>query len=345
LIDPELPHIQNGAFMATHKSIIRNRHAFTLIELLVVIAIVGILVSLLLPAVQSAREAARRTQCQNNLRQLGLAAHNFEGQHQYLPPATLDPTPNDTTRNGYYARCAQRYGVTNNGCHSWAALILPFIEQSNLHDQYKWDADWRALANKPIRSTFMKAYVCPTTPDQERVDSYSSRKFGTIVGVCSDYAAAYGVNPKLGPGSGKLNLIDAQSANAPNGAMVENGMEGFASITDGLSNTILLIEDAGRPKHYVSGRKIKPGSSRVHGGQWPDYENSIRVYGTDKTGTAKGGACAVNCTNDSELYAFHPGGSNVLMADSSIKYLSQNTEMRTLAKLLTRAAGEVASQE
>jgi prepilin-type N-terminal cleavage/methylation domain-containing protein len=318
--------------------------AFTLVELLVVIAIIGILVSLLLPAVQAAREAARRTQCQNNMRQLGLAVHNFEGQYKTIPPATVDPSPNDTTRTGFYTRCATKYGIKPPTVHAWGAILLPFIEQGALQNQYRWDADWRSTTNATVRQTYVKTYICPSTPDLDRTDSYGSRAFGTITGVCSDYAACYGINPRLGPST--LNLVDADSAKNPYGMMVENGLDGFSATLDGLSNTIMLVEVAGRPKPYIVNYKMNNSKTRVHGGQWPDYENSIRVYGTDfSNGTTKGGPCPINCTNDSEIYAFHRGGANALMGDASVRFLSKTMSMRIVARMVTRGAGEVVSAE
>ena len=148
----------------------KYRRGFTLVELLVVIAIIGVLVALLLPAVQFAREAARRTQCSNNLRQIGIATHTFHDTRRFLPPAFIGDNSD-----------------TPNGWATWGALILPYLENSN---QYaKWDVTRRAsLQPAEAYQPTIKTYLCPS----RRVPVLSVSDFATPGGALTDYAAGFG---------------------------------------------------------------------------------------------------------------------------------------------------------
>ena len=140
------------------------RRAFTLIELLVAIAIIAILIGLPLPAVQKIREAANRMKCQNNLKQIGLGLQNYQAQNGYFPPGALR-SPTSGTVGPFY----QKFGVTANGVnHSWAAFILPFIEQDNLYKLYNFNIHWAAAANQTVRETQVSIFLCPSTPGKNR---------------------------------------------------------------------------------------------------------------------------------------------------------------------------------
>ena len=234
-------------------SSLRRRRAFTLVELLVVIAIIGVLVALLLPAVQSAREAARRSQCANNLKQLGLGAQNFHDTRHFLPPSRVDnfnPTP-DTFD-----------GVT------WAVIILPFIEQQNYYDQ--WDVT-RAYNVHPVTTTKVgvPTYFCPSR--RRPRDAFSD---DTPSGGLSDYAACGGRGPNDGyNANGVINANAAMTQgamisakwrlNATNDQIIDwKGAVRFADITDGLSNTFLIGD-----KHV---RKYEADGSRAIWGRRED---------------------------------------------------------------------------
>ena len=124
---------------------------FTLVELLVVIAIIGVLVALMLPAIQAAREAARRTSCNNNLKNLGVAALNFHDSHKKLPTSN---------------RAA---GVTNAPRYAWATLMLPYFEEQNVFDQYDFKSNWSKPTNFAIVGTRLPVFECPSVPDERRV--------------------------------------------------------------------------------------------------------------------------------------------------------------------------------
>src|SRR5438094_9439617 len=158
----------------------RPRHGFTLIELLVVIAIIAVLIALLLPAVQKVREAASRTHCANNLKQLGLAFHNYHDMHRKFPPAFVNNGPYGTSGFSF--------------AHGWAAFILPFIEQEALSRLYRWDLPLYETGNQPVMAKHLSVFQCPSTPEQDRYMTFGPfQVFGTK-GACGDYAATLEVD-------------------------------------------------------------------------------------------------------------------------------------------------------
>lgn len=268
-----------------------QRSAFTLVELLVVIAIIGTLVSLLLPAVQKVREAANRTQCQSNLRQLGVALLNFHTDHRSFPPGSTHVPSTATAMYG------------------WTAQILPYIEQGNI--KVDLTKDWTAGDATGINATRLNLLRCPSAPAKRNETTRSA----------TDYSAA------------NLPNNDGILYSAPLG---ETKGIPIRDITDGASNTILLAECAGRPLAFVNGLAV--GSDAK--GAWADPSNMIIVQGSDPTTGKKPGACAANCTNAEEVYAFHPGVANLLFADGSVRPFSASTKLSTLQALITRDGGE-----
>lgn len=315
---------------------IARRRAFTLVELLVVIAIIGVLVALLLPAVQAAREAARRTQCQNNLKQMGLAAHNFHDTNGKLPssvrPAGLTTLP----------RIA---GLT---------FLLPFIEQQNAYSQYNQQLNWSDPVNLPVTSKQVPGFLCPSTPDPKRLDGLpeASPWQANLVAV-TDYSPTIGVDQRLQ----SLGLVDFAGA----GILTKNGEPRFADVLDGLSNTIMYAESAGRPHLFRQNRKIgNLPNNRVNAGGWSRPASDFSVDGSSFDGATLPGPCPLNCTNGenvgslsfpvpyygsegtAEAYAFHPGGANFAFGDGSVKFIAKTISMREFARLVTRDSGEVA---
>ena len=203
-------------------AVTRNRRsAFTLVELLVVIAIIGILIGMLLPAVQSVREAARRTQCQNNLRQLGLACLNYESARQHLPPGVTDDDSNllDANHNGF-------------------VFLLPFMEQSNLFDQFDLTTDWKSPNNAPLAMQVLPSLQCPSNPLSE----VGENETGDFAGAATDYAFSKGSTAYLS------NSDDSQ-----NGMFDVNSDLKLAAVIDGLSNTMMLGEAASNPMLEAGG--------------------------------------------------------------------------------------------
>jgi prepilin-type N-terminal cleavage/methylation domain-containing protein/prepilin-type processing-associated H-X9-DG protein len=299
----------------------KRRRGFTLVELLVVIAIIGVLVALLLPAVQMARESARRSQCNNNLRQIELGLHSFHDSYGALPPAAI------TNTTGI---AATKLNLRSGAIHGWAIFIYPYIEQKNLQDFYKWEKNWYDAENKSVREAIVPTFICPSTPKPKRLDNSSSGVSWSA--AASDYGVCNGSDAaNLDP----LGLIAKGTKLKPNGAMRVNEMQKFSDVTDGLSNTFWIGEAAGRPQLYRS-KSLRVGTSRAAGASMLDRDNEFIMHGFNSTGTANPGPCPMNCTNGDELYSFHPGGINVAMGDGSVRYLSQVMPLRLVAALISR---------
>jgi prepilin-type N-terminal cleavage/methylation domain-containing protein len=314
----------------------KSRAAFTLIELLVVIAIIGVLVSLLLPAVQAAREAARRTQCFNNLKQLALGVHNFHDIFQHAPSSIRPP------------------GLTPLPRVAGSTLLLPFVEQQALHDRYDQSKDWFHADNLPIVNTRVPVFQCPSTPDANRLDGQPERSpWEGGVGAPTDYSATIYVDPRLLT----AGLVDEVG----DGLLKRNDKPRFADVLDGLSNTIMYAESAGRPYLYRGRKKVSSDlfSVRVNGGGWCRPATEISIDGSDAAGLVFPGPVAINATNGEdfgstafphpyygtfgtgETYSFHPGGAQVALGDGSVRFIAENISIREYARLITRDRGEV----
>jgi len=314
--------------------------AFTLVELLVVIAIIGVLVALLLPAVQAAREASRRTKCQNNLRQIGLALHNHEAQKAALPEAAIDYDANAPSTLPFPQPMAGR------AARSGQFLLLPYLEQLNLQTKFDYNADWRALVNRDLAKTPIPPYLCPTAPVVNRTRSFNTEAAyggGTVVGFVTDYKIFCRVRSTVNMTTMLSNVNSSWSA-----ALRPNITTRMAQITDGTSNTAAFIESAGGPQLYRLGRAIG-GQITPNTQMWADHRNYDIFDGSNPAdGTSDETAAtrpvrtkAINGTNDSEPYSLHPGGLNILRADCSVVFLSNNVSIGIVAALITRDHGEV----
>ena len=301
-----------------------TRRGFTLMELLVVLAIIGVLLGLLLPAVQKVREAAARLSCGNNLRQAGLALHQFEADRGRFPPGTVfGPLP--------------EAGVRTDALHGCWPFLLPYLEQQALFNAYRWDVDFFDPANQPTVATQLKILQCPSAEANRYVvmehDNGAFTQGGR--GACIDYGPVEGV----GPGLAMLGLIDP--VGDYRGTLPMNDMCRIGAITDGTSNTLLVAEDAGRPQLWQAGRYV-PGVFSF-GGPWASNANAVTIRGSSADGSTIPGPCAFNCTNNQQPYSFHTGGANFLFADGSVHFLQTGMDIRVLAALATRAGGEVVS--
>jgi prepilin-type N-terminal cleavage/methylation domain-containing protein/prepilin-type processing-associated H-X9-DG protein len=296
----------------------RSPLGFTLVELLVVIAVIGILIALLFPAVQAAREAARRGQCANNLKQIGVAMHNFvTANADSFPPG--------------------RYNTPYN--YGWAVFVLPYIEQSALAQNFNRNANFYDPVNQPVVQTPLAIFQCPSVPTGARIFEMlnlppANTPFNPpAYGTAGDYFACYGA-------------YDASygTATQRTGIFQNDAVRPLAEILDGTSNTLLVFEQAGRPSQWCNGTLV-PGLNQVNGSWWGAWAafNGPAVQGYDDSCTQSIGTCAVNCNNGRGVYAFHPGGANVLMADGSVHLLQTTTSLNVLYALATLANGEVIS--
>ena len=286
------------------------RKAFTLIELLVVIAIIGILVALILPAVQWARESARRTSCQNNLRQWGLAFHDYENAKQFLPAGFRYQSPKG----------------------SFVSDLLAYIERTDL--QYDLTRDWDDPVNRTAIQTQLPLQQCPSSPRRRIATDFPGLQAAT-----GDYTSTHGVNAGYCTLSGWPLYVPSDR----NGSLVDVPLKS-AAIRDGLSQTFLLLEDAGRPDLWRMGRPVSGNSTN---GAWADPDFEIALDGADRSyvgGGQKMGTCVINCTNDNEAYSFHSGGAYVLLADGSVHFISEAIHVKTFAALTTRAAKDVVGE-
>jgi prepilin-type N-terminal cleavage/methylation domain-containing protein len=300
-----------------------GRRGFTLIELLVVIAIIAILIGLLLPAVQKVREAAANTQCRNNLKQLGLALHNYHDVYKGFP-----------------------YGEYNKGgvAHAWTAYILPYIEQQNLYKEYDFTKTWSNAVNDTdtkarIAPThvFIAVFVCPSAPDRSAgVAAGNPRK-------PLDYPALANLNNSLIPNAWitKTNpAYPGDPAGTWRGILGSNVKRRIAEVIDGTSNTILLAEDAGCNQQFIMGKATGAGTNR--GGAWANAgDANLAIAGFNAATKSRPGPCGVNCSNDHEVYSFHTGGANAVFGDASVHTLAPNLSIQTLAALMTRNRGEL----
>jgi prepilin-type N-terminal cleavage/methylation domain-containing protein len=298
----------------------RRPAGFTLIELLVVIAIIAILIGLLVPAVQKVREAAARTQCQNNLKQLSLALHNYHDTYKGFPPSRT--TGIVTTAPWYPYQ------------HSWSAGILPYIEQNNVYNLYNYKVDWDNVANYPAIRTQIAIFNCPSAAPGQRFDT-------TIPAqpACGDYSPINAIKDFVAVNCMSIYNIKDKDDIRIVGALQRDVRTKLPAFRDGTSNTIMLAEDAGRPNLYISGGQPGTVSPPKEGG-WADPGQPFSIDGSNLDGSIPG-TCALNCSNNSELYGFHTDGASISMADGSVRFLHTNINLCVLAALCTRAGGEV----
>ena len=346
------------------KSSRSESRGFTLVELLVVIAIIGILVALLLPAIQAAREAARRSQCTNKMKQLGLAMLNYESARKVMP---LSNTPNLTValKTGSCTGAAGS-AVGSNGMahHSVFSFILPYIEQQAIYDQIGFEKSWddttlnkKNSKNREVTARDIDDFICPST---ENRPGMATTDYNVIARLDQDeYChATRGVDPI----AKSKRVVDKLYG------MISDTPTKIGKVSDGMSKTIMLVESAGRPNHHISGRNLKnllwEENSALKAGaglggltdfQWAD--GGIAADGSDglyivwgkkyPTTTDIQAACpmrtsVMNCDNYKGVYSFHSGGCNVVLGDGSVTFVKDDVDADTFVSLISRSAGDAA---
>jgi prepilin-type N-terminal cleavage/methylation domain-containing protein len=300
------------------KNISVPHRAFTLIELLVVIAIIAVLIGLLLPAVQKVREAAARTACSNNLKQIGLGLVNFEGNYGYYPPGGISGS------GAASDLVSDRLRIPRGTVHGWAVFVLPYLEQGSLTQKYDFNVSWNAPQNLGVREVRLNIFQCPSTPLPNRTDP-------AFTAACGDYG------PDNQADEGLVTNGHIQARASYDGALCINYLCTVAAMKDGTSNTLLIGECAGRPNLYRAGKLV---AGTVTGGSWADRASEYVTHGFSANGVTSGGPCHTNCTNNNELYSFHRLGAMSVFGDGSVRLIHQNMHIEALASYLTRAAGD-----
>lgn len=310
-----------------------GRRAFTLIELLVVIAIVAFLISLLLPAIQSAREASRRTSCTNHLKNIALAIDHFEGSSQHLPSATYGPAATDDLHFG-----------------SPFTKLLPYLEENDVAGLYDWNEHWGATANQRAVNVAIPTYRCPSSGSPlEQIGLmttlwWHNPSYPENRAAVGEYAAVFAYNAYSG-----LSLTDPYG----NGALspIMGGLTGprvtptWKLVTDGASHTITLVERSARTQLWIKGSLIKSENASYADwlAPWAGWGGMfVSTYSADGQTAATVGfrPCTVNCNNDYGIYAFHSGGANAAYLDGSVRFMREDLEGTVLFALISRAGGE-----
>jgi prepilin-type N-terminal cleavage/methylation domain-containing protein/prepilin-type processing-associated H-X9-DG protein len=331
---------------------VRARRGFTIVELLVCVTIIGVLTALLLPAVQAARAAASRISCRNNLRQLGLALHNYESTNGVFPPSRIAAA---AARSGHCEPFESE--VEDNAGHcteyaSWTAMCLPYFDQAPLAQRYDASQPWSSLANRRVVEVPLDIFVCPSTPNPDRRDQLH------VQGAApTDYAAIVEVAAAMF--TDVLGISDPGSA-VRRGALSEHQANPARDIHDGLSSTVMLGECAGRPAACVLGRPMETEQFEAYaddeivevdgqyfsmkGMGWADPDAGVDAVGFRDDGVTSYGPRLINGNNAGALYSFHPDGAQFLFADGSAHFMSESVDAWLLMTLCTRAGGEVVGE-
>jgi prepilin-type N-terminal cleavage/methylation domain-containing protein/prepilin-type processing-associated H-X9-DG protein len=347
-----------------------RRRGFTLIELLVVIAIIAVLIALLLPAVQRAREAAARTTCANNLHQMGLALHNFNDQNQAFPSSgevvgVVAGTPPAL--------------ITAFDQHSMFTWILPYMEHNDVFQQFDLTRFYNDPVNAAAARNVIQEYLCPSNPARP-----SSGRDSLGYGYCDYMPIAYVdidpnglTNPTLPirnpaykvPGALAVKSTVTFPPGTPSGALTgKSGKQGptAGDIIDGLANTIAIMEDVGRSETFYTQKYPDPtgidllptGTIYRNAWRWAEPDTANGVSGPNQTPTATFNTPGVaminnnpvpyggppscpwtvnNCGVNDEAFSFHGNGCNVLFMDGHVKWLKNDINPITLRRLCTPA--------
>lgn len=330
---------------------LNRRRGFTLIELLVVIAIIAVLIALLLPAVQQAREAARRSQCKNNLKQIGLSLHNYHDVFNTFPPGYVDQ---------------EALVAANQGHYSWSSSVLPYIDQAPLYNQMNvGNALLSAnLANAAVRQSMqtpLSGFACPSNPSPSRNDASlpaaNARAIQDSAAVevqlpVNSYVAMN--NSAVGVYRNRGNGIDASTG--ANGAFFRNSRIGFRDMTDGSSNLIVISERAWQSRLTPIYSAVMFGIRDNTGGINAVTEASgdaglVYAFAAPVAGINQQFLTDGVTANRQSMSSFHTGGAHALLGDGSVRFLSENIDANldaavnsTLERLIAVSDGQVVGE-
>ncbi|MCZ2340407.1 MAG: DUF1559 domain-containing protein [Bacteroidales bacterium] len=298
----------------------QKQPGLALIELLVVTGIFALLLGLFLPAVLKAREAAAQTSCADRLRQMGTAIHQFAATHDGLLPAN---PPDDAP-------------TEHRGSH--VTRVLPYLGYEKLARAYHAALDWAHPDNAAVIKTDLPVLHCPSAPDPQRLitgirpEEQGGTKF---TAAPSDYVAVTGITNALVPALFP-ETFDRR------GVIPTAVPRKLSDIPDGAAATLMIVEIADKPNIWRAGKRVDtPDTNEFGYGAWaaPTNANNPRGYSWDGTGFP--GPCPMNCSNLYSIYAFHPGGSNILFADASVKFVKQSMDVWVLYALITSNGNEI----
>lgn len=322
----------------------KMRRGFTLVELLVVIAIIGVLVGLLLPAVQSAREAARRSQCANNMKQIGLGFHNYHSATQTFP----------------YGSYNLREAWPANGSN-WRAIILPYMEEASAYDNLTFNdtSSFMAgntnalLGNEVLRNLFISTYWCPSTAFDRFDNPHNWSNTERTMNVT--YAGNQGAARPVPGGDPALGTRDCGHGwSCDNGTLLVNERISIAGILDGTSKTILVVEQSGHTVHPSTGVKYNR-TSNYYGGWFgtrhPRKVSDSSCWDLWQTGTTctrfginarifQTGANETMWRNNTLITSQHPAGASVLLADGSVQFAQEGMDLSVLKRAACRMDGQ-----
>ncbi|MFM1903866.1 MAG: hypothetical protein RLZZ440_1766 [Planctomycetota bacterium] len=333
----------------------RSPCGFSLLELLVVVSIIGMLAGLLLAAVQSARESARRMACSNKLRQVGIALHAHESARGYVPAwrkeFSLAEYPKDPPNPNFSRVVAGRTAMGPLG------QLLPYIEEgrlASLFDMSRGLADPANLPppfpngrNSPACLTPVPLFVCPSTPGDVPSD-YGALFVGLgypagtpLVLPRTDYAPLRGLHPTLASCTGRPAEFTHNSMLGTNDWVTKRTVR-FREITDGLSKTLGFVEEAGRQRRYFQGKPLAdsaPGGATLVNsfyGDWNTARHARGLSGATSGDPQQAGCSVVNVLNDDNPYGFHAGGVSAVMGDGSVPFLADSIDAAVFAALVSR---------
>jgi prepilin-type processing-associated H-X9-DG protein len=303
-----------------------------MIELLVVVAIVGVLAALLLPAIQLAREAGRRTHCQSNLRQVGLATHLFEEAQKHLPCATY----------------GSPYNELSETVGSPFAKLLPYLEQSGVARQYDWKQDWSEPDNQNAINVPISVFRCPASPGaevQRGIRNASGEKYPDRTAAVGDFTAVYSWGfPLAIPANPASRDVWGVGALSPLNEENKYALPHRRRVRDGATFTLTFVERAASTDRWVSGKLTETSPSTA--ASWAPWAGQGCVWilsyidGGANWAPDGLGPCNINCSNHQGIYAFHPGGANVLYLDGRVVLLNEQLDARTLFAMVTRSRGD-----
>jgi prepilin-type N-terminal cleavage/methylation domain-containing protein/prepilin-type processing-associated H-X9-DG protein len=319
-----------------------RRRGFTLIELLVVIAIIAVLIALLLPAVQAAREAARRSQCVNNLKQLGLAMHNYHDSLGNFPIGAMGVrslAPGGKYPDGTPVGSARR---------TWVPMLLPYIEQGTMANAYNSSINFNDVRNTTVELAVVSVFSCPSDPNYGSIEQSPGRRQGNYVVNWGSTTWYQNLNTTYNPLTGIFPPGSTQAVSFLGAPFGMDKSFGIQSITDGTSNTLLMAE-------VKIGADITGGTQDHRGDIWnDDYQCAMFTAYTPPNTTFPdylsadcnypyqgNPPCIAKAPYFNAARSYHRGGVNVLMADGHVQFIKESVNLQTWRALASSQGGEV----